>query len=598
MKSIYKHNWYNRNIETYTYGSPVNVSDVFTSKLYSKKEVYNIVNDYNKLEHILSDIIKIKFNRNIKVKISDTTDSTYTDGKHIVIQSKKDITNAYERLDIIFGLCFHEVAHCLYTNFKYVNELKISSNPLLKYILNIIEDEEIESRLAKRDQSYGKYFAKLKYELIANSHISECSNNIDEICAILFYIVRYPRFIKLFRKETLDKYEDLFIKINNILINEKCPNAVPLIKCNMLSESEYDKLEITKCTVSAAFEIYKYIQDYIGEDFKKLRDKCVKDKNSFINNEGIPFGPGEQLAEEEIKEKIKNEFGIVFAHDDTYEGSDVGDNVKNNTDIVRYGNKNKYNVLFNDMKKYVSLVEKSIVFNGNTYKDVLKTNRFRRNGNLDTNRLADAMQNINTVYNQKITEREEIKKQKPKYAFVIMMDESGSMQTYDHKEEFSVKTAILFYEVLSKYNEIEIYIYGHGDKINPYITKERTNKYVLGNFDKQCQQNDVYSYKYIINDVRKQTNLPIVILNITDFYYHANDKELIEMFNEFNRENISFNMLCLGAKHTLREEHICKHILGGQVVTIKDITNVDYVKDAFMALANIIKTNYIKINRK
>ena len=53
-------------------------------------------------------------------------------------------------------------------------------------------------------------------------------------------------------------------------------------------------------------------------------------------------------------------------------------------------------------------------------------------------------------------------------------------------------------------------------------------------------------------------------------------------------------MLCLGAKHTLREEHICKHILGGQVVTIKDITNVDYVKDAFMTLANIIKKNYIK----
>ena len=70
------------------------------------------------------------------------------------------------------------------------------------------------------------------------------------------------------------------------------------------------------------------------------------------------------------------------------------------------------------------------------------------------------------------------------------------------------------------------------------------------------------------------------------------------MFNEFNRENISFNMLCLGAKHTLREENICKHILGGQVVTIKDITNTDYVKDAFMSLANIIKTNYIKLNRK
>lgn len=598
MNNIYKHNWYNRNTETYTYGSPVNISETFTSKLYTKKEVYNLLNDYNKLEKLLSNIIKTKFNCKIKVKISDTTDSTYTDGKHIVIQSKKNVTNAYERLDLIFGLCFHEVAHCLHTNFKYVNELKISSNPLLKYILNTIEDEEIEIRLTKHDQSYGKYFAKLKDQIIGKTNIGICINNMDEICAILFYIVRYPKYIKLFRKETLDKYEDLFIKINNILINEKCPNAVPLIKCNMLSESEYDKLEITKCTVSASFEIYKYIQEYIGEDFKKLRDECAKNAGSFMNNDGIPFGPGEQLPKDELKEKIKNDFGAEFIHDDVYEGSSVGDDVKDNTDIIRYGNKNKYNKLFNDVKKYVPIIERSIVFNGNVHKDVLKIHRFRRNGNLDTNRLADAIQNINTVYNQKITEREEVKKQKPKYAFVIMMDESGSMQTYDHKEEFSVKTAILFYEVLSKYKDIEVYIYGHGNKVNPYITKERTDKYVLGNFDKQCSQNEVYSYKYIINDVRKQTNLPITILNITDFYYHANDKELIEMFNEFNRENVSFNMLCLGAKHTLREENICKHILRGQVVTIKDVCNEDSVNDAFLSIAHLIKQNYIKTNKK
>lgn len=599
MKEIYKHNWYKRNDVTYTFGLPVNISGTFTSTLYNQTEANNLLNDYSKLQDELKNIIKNRFSINVNVKISDTSKDTFTDGRNIVINSQKEITNIYERLDLIFGLCFHEIAHCLYTNFKYIIEKKISLNPLLSQIHNLLEDEEIENRLSKNNIGYRKYFAKLKRDIIGENGASKEAvlkqklNNLDEIMTILFCVIRYPKYLSLIEDSVLNKYEDLFIKINNILINTDCPTAVPYIPCSLPEESFYNKIHITDSTLKASFEIYKYLQEYIADDFNKQREECEESDDSFMNG----IGTGQKI-DETLYDEIDKAFGAPMPHDDIYMGSDKGNDVSTQVDRVRFGNQERYFKFYNEIKQYIPIVEKSIISNSIQKRDVLQINRFRRNGNLDTNRLADAMQNINTVYNQKTTLRVDEKNANPKYAFVIMMDESGSMATYDKRNEFSVKMSILFYEVLSKFNDIEIYIYGHGDKINPYITKERKDKFVLGNFDKQGGQNEEFSYNYIINDVRRQTSLPIVILNITDFYYHSNDKGLVKMFDEFKKNNISFNMLNLGNNHTQREIAMCKRILEGQVVPLSQIDNTKQIIDALKSLSDMIKMNYIKFNKK
>lgn len=597
MQDIFTHNWYNRNNENYVYGPAFPVYGYLTDTLYTQAEVVKMFADYKLIEDELKSILFNRFNIKVNIKISDTTEDSYTDGKNIVIKSMKEITNNYDRLDMIFGIAFHEISHCLFTDFKYGKSKHIFSNPLLHHIENILEDEEIENRIVKKHSGYGKYLAKVKYELFGKGCASaenlrkKSKNDLDDIMKILFCVIRYPKNIMNINQDILKKYQDLFIKINNILINANCPAAVPFVNCSMYESSYYDKLSITPTTMTAAFEIYKYLADYIP-DFNKQRKECEHD-DSFTGRSANKVRTPEQLEND-----INAEFGVVITHDDEYTGWHTGDDVSKNTDRVRFGNPERYNKFFNSIKQYIPFVEKAIIPNDVKMKDALEICRFRRNGNLDTNRLAEAMQNINTIYNQRFTIKKPTSKSEPKYAFVIMMDESGSMKTYDHRNEFSVKIAILFYEVLSKFNGIELFVYGHGDKINSYITKENRDKFVLGNFDCQGCQNEEYSYRWIINDVKRQTNLPIVVLNITDFYYHAKDEMLCNMFENFRKSNISFNMLNLGTKHTPREIAMCKRVLEGQVVPLSEIDNPDRVKEAIQKLATIINDNYKKYNKK
>lgn len=597
MQTIFSHNWYNRNSDTFVYGPAFSVKSYLTDSLYTPQEVVKMFANYSLIEDELKSILFARFGVKVNIKISDTSEDSYTDGKNIVIKSYKNITNNYDRLDIIFALAFHEVSHCLFTDFNFVNSKHIYVNPLLHHIENLLEDEEIENRLVKKHLGYGKYLAKLKYELLGKGVVSreklreKSKNNLDDIMKILFCVIRYPKYIEHIKKEILDNYNDLFIKINNILINANCPAVVPFVSCNMYEDSYYDKLAITPTTTHAAFEIYKYIAEYIP-DFEDQRKECEQGDSFTAESASKVRTP------EELENDINTEFGAVMPHEEIYSGFNSGDTVEENTDRVRFGNADRYNHFLNSVKEYIPFVEKAIIPNDVKMEDALEIHRFRRNGNLDTNRLAEAMQNINTIYNQRFTVKKQSNKSEPKYAFVIMMDESGSMKTYDRRNEFSVKMAILFYEVLSKFNGIELYIYGHGDKINPYINKENKDKYVLGNFDCQGGQNEEYSYRRIITDVKRQTNLPIVVLNITDFYYHSDDNMLCKMFDEFKKSNVSFNMLNLGNLHKPREIAMCKRVLEGQVVPLGDITSPDKIKEALLQLSVMLNDNYKKYNKR
>lgn len=604
MQDIYKLNWYNRNDKTYVFGLPVEVKNKFTSLIYNEKQVHEFFNDYSKLEKELVSIIKNRFGVNVNIKISDKSNTSYTDGKNIVIDSNKQISNIYDRLDVIFGLAFHELSHCLYTDFKYMKSKNAYHNALIQHISNILEDEEIEIRLVKNHASYGKFLGKVKYEVLEKTSLnkkrlqSKCVNNLDEIMRVLFCIIRYPKYIEYIDKRIMEKYESLFIKINNILINHKCPSAVPYVACNMLSESEYDKINITRSTLDATFEIYKYIQNYMSENdmnFDEEKTECEGNESSIIS---VMSDDTSGKSPNDINKMIDEEFGALMPHDDIYTGSECGaDDVKTNNEIARFPNPQKYNALFNDVKQYVNQVKRVVIPKSIATQDVLETRRFARNGNLDTRRLAEAMQNINTIYTQHITVKRNVENYNTKFAFVIMIDESGSMRTKDRYDIFAVKTAILFYEALSKFKDIEIYVYGHGDRINKYITKENKNKFVLGNYDNQCTQNDYYSYNYIINDVRRQTNLPIVILNITDFYYCSSDQSMRDFFNDLRKNNVSFNMLTVGLHYSPREINMCKEILEGNVINISNVKNQNMIGDVYNELAQMIRKNYEKYKK-
>ena len=199
--NIFTHNWYNRNNENYVYGPAFPVTGYLTDTLYTQAEVVKMFADYKLIEDELKSILFNRFNIKVNIKISDTTEDSYTDGKNIVIKSMKEITNNYDRLDMIFGIAFHEISHCLFTDFKYGKSKHIFSNPLLHHIENILEDEEIENRIVKKHSGYGKFIAKVKYELLGKGCASaenlrkKSKNDLDDIMKILFCVIRYPKNI-------------------------------------------------------------------------------------------------------------------------------------------------------------------------------------------------------------------------------------------------------------------------------------------------------------------------------------------------------------------------------------------------------------------
>ena len=70
------------------------------------------------------------------------------------------------------------------------------------------------------------------------------------------------------------------------------------------------------------------------------------------------------------------------------------------------------------------------------------------------------------------------------------------------------------------------------------------------------------------------------------------------MFRNFQKGNVSFNMMCLGTKHTQRELNITKRILEGQVISLKEVNNNEQVKTALIELSDIMRKNYDKFNKK
>lgn len=92
------------------------------------------------------------------IKVTQRGTSAYVEpdatGKPVLINLPYIPDNATEELcEAIQGFLDHEVAHCLFTDFRAAN--KIASNPKLHNLMNILEDARIEKRMAEMYRGCG-----------------------------------------------------------------------------------------------------------------------------------------------------------------------------------------------------------------------------------------------------------------------------------------------------------------------------------------------------------------------------------------------------------------------------------------------------------
>ena len=536
--------------------------------------------------------------------VKKNSDSSYTDGKHIVVgmNPMNEHDDAYDGMDIEMGLACHEACHCAFTDFKNY-DLKTVKYPIAHWLHNVYEDECIEEMLGiKKPQwmyflnhvllhyfSEDKFINSIKKLVLSNS-------KIDIIQFMILYMVRNSDLSNRFPKEWIDEFGPMLDEIyEKVIVKIEDPNQF--------------KYTPTKNTVVACLDTIEIIKKYVKLD--DLNSRLSKPNLGMIGNsstEGNPnqdkncgqnglFSPntsdGRSKSNHVIKQKFDNAKNVL--NDNSLNNQLVGiapiDEIgavkPNNSDVVAYKK------IISSLREEIAIAKRIII--PNNKKIELEDDKFHRNGQLISSHLVQAIQGVNCVYHRKVVKRSETLD--PKYAFVLSIDESGSMGPQSNYEysprNIATKLACIFYEAMKDYNGVDLYIYGHGENIVKYVTPKDKNPYKLGNRLCQGMQNDAKSYNAILEDVKLQTNKKIFFLNITDSLYLSNKENLIQTINQWKDRNVSFGLLCINSFEINKCNTINDRMYGDNWVSVPN--SKFGMKDSLIKFSNIIKKNYDKL---
>lgn len=547
----------------------------------------------------------------------ENSDSSYTDGKHIVVgmNPMKEHEDAYVGMDIEMGLACHEACHCAFTDFKNY-DLKTVKYPIAHWLHNVYEDECIEEMLGIRKPQWMyflnnvlvHYFSEDKF-INSMKKLVLSNSKIDTVQFMVLYMVRNSNLSNRFPKEWIDEFGPMLDEIYEKVI----------VKLEDPSQFKYSP---TKNTVVACLDTIEIIKKYVKLD--DLNSKLAKPNLGMIGNsstEGNPnqekncgqnglFSPNTSEGRTKSKNTISQKFNkakeSVNQENDTlgkcdnkpnelFKGAtkEIGAVKPNSSDGIAYKK------MVSKLTEEINITKKIII--PNNKKIELEDDKFHRNGQLISSHLVQAIQGVNCVYHRKVMKKSE--SPDPKYAFVISIDESGSMN-FPQNSEYSArnvasKLACIFYEAMKNYEGIDLYIYGHGENIVKYITPKDKNPYKLGNRLHQMSQNDAKSYDTILKDVKLQTNKKILFLNITDSLYLSSKTSLIRVINDWKAQNVLFGLLCINStdyeyKNNEKEyKSINYQLYGDNWVGVSDTKSG--MKEALIKFSNIVRKNYDKL---
>ena len=619
MSNIYNSDWFGRNSDFTRQGKDrlfwESDNEAYSSFLYpgTQEKIEQMVSDDAKMTSELQKLVK-RFALTASIKSSHKSSGSYTNGKQIVISSNIEDITPKKKLDVMIGLALHEISHCLYTEFSALK----NKNDIQKALINIIEDELIETQLGMTYPGYANFFKAVKYHMFDTlgheNLLKKANNELEQIMTLFLYIVRYPKYVCEVDKKIMKTYEELFTKIKNILDSHGC-----------LSENIVGK--VTGNSVGAASDIYELLKKYIDEN---------QDNQSGENGEGDESSEGEssegegsegdESSEAESSEKSsksksfadqEREFSsseINEAIKKIQESCDAGTNppIDNNirTEVEamlrteqstkkaarlwrnngRASSLNKKQIEAEASK--FSKIIRNISVNNVATKAVTVVNRFLRNGNLDSRLLASAIQGVPTVYQQRICKN--VKKNEPKFAIVLTLDESGSINELQRRIFVTYCTA--FMKAFEKDANIEVYVYGHADYLRCYYSKKKKDLDLLYSNYSECGQCESVSYREIINDVKSQTNLPIVMVNFTDSGYCDSSLNISQLVNEF-KNKVSFNTLVFSDNYYVEKIKSINNDIYGEGHYLINTTNLkqrtsNINKEFLMDVVKLINSNY------
>lgn len=511
----------------------------------------------------IRDIMDIP--RGIRIQLNVDAETSCTDGKTVIVSTKVYDDNKIDnnvKLDVFLGTTIHEFSHILYTDMAEIR--KNRPNKFLFNLFNTIEDERIEYNTTQNYPGYANFIGQAKYyyfDLLYKK--AEKQDDLMDVLQNILYIVRYPARVDT---KVIYRHQVLFDKIKKVLCDfgnnskEAYDKAEKIYKLLLdyfkfpppppeeqqegdeeqdqsdSSEGQSDSGEGQEGSDGSS-DPQNSKQSSQKQDSKDNEGSDKNSKTQSSPKSGSDEGsagkkkqePIKAYTQEEIKqaaEKLAEQMRRLITSNtslnsneikDEWDSKEIADEykqIKDDVFIVKQEDyERRYKADFDTVKQHIN----GLV---NTFSKFFVEQEYRltgmRRGVLDTNKLAEAYQAVETVYSNKF------KRTTPGLDVCVLIDESGSMSGTNIAS--ARKCAILLNEVFLRLKQCDFYVYGHtadnrhmGEvTINVYRDHWNRNRYALGKVESYSNNKDSVAIEETYKMVRKQTSKPLLMFVISD----------------------------------------------------------------------------------
>ena len=530
------------------------------------KEAYGMARDYI-----------VAMDTPYKVILRLSPEVSCTDSKVVYLSTRVfddgDLSEG-QKIDTFMGFAIHEGCHLKWTDFTQMGSV---DNDIVRNLINLLEDERIERLCGQEMPGYANYLKATKYymfDLYLQRKAKEGKGGtlpapVRLLNAILS-IIRYP---KALGREDLEEFADYLYDVREIIKDypssaEEVTSAAKAVyevirkffEDKQKKESDGgqsderetggEKKSQAECDEKSPANAEGENRDQENEALRKAVESALssleKEMGDMSELTSVP-GESEPLSEEDMAECVKRDSNqLAGICENMITLGETSSSVLYRAEEAR----EPYDESLRRVRKYIPAISKTLKGHCSEY---AVTYRGMRSGILDTGKLAEAYQGVQTVYQREGRVRSD------RMAVCVLIDESGSM--YGEKIRAARDLAVLLSEAVSAVPAIDLYIYGHtyGDRcrdsycegrkiaeLQVYREKGYTPKKALGGVDARSGNLDSVAIREAAARMRKfsscRKNLMFVI---TDGAPNERYEQLTDTVKELERTGMNIVAVCI-----------------------------------------------------
>ena len=375
-------------------------------------------------------------------------------------------------------------------------------------LYSILNTERVDKKLADRFPGYSKFVQKFKQYKYDETYepLSPEEHKGKRLLELVSKFLRYPAHVT---EEELEEFKKPLEQMEHYVKKHGFPKTS------------------ANCDAQASY-MYNVIQKYIEEEEKKPEEEGGgKGPSSDDMNEFAKSLMEQMVNGEDGDETLDQEF-----EDFTEDMEEKKSTMPSNHDFRKEGESNEGHIKFiqadsnkeeykKELKK-IDTCKASVLAHlfARKCKDYQFSMKSMRSGRLDTNKIAEARQNVPTIYER----FGEVKTNKLNIG--VLVDESGSMS--GNKIEKARQAAIFMYEVFKKVPDVKMYMYGHtadgggggsmGDCIMRIYSEygKGSNAHALGSLSARHNNRDGDAILAAAKRIRSQNSDPCLLFVISD----------------------------------------------------------------------------------